>query len=30
MHAGVKLAQGFSGTGYSDQVRLFQDFSARL
>ena len=28
--AGVKLKQGFSGTGYDDNVRYFVDFSSRL
>ena len=27
---GVKLKQGFAGTGYSDQVRFFQDFGSRI
>ena len=27
---GVKLSQGFSGTGYSEQVRLFPDFASRM
>ncbi len=30
MNAGVKLKQSFGGTGYSDQVRYFQDFGSRL
>ena len=30
MSAGINLKQAFSGTGYSDQVRFFQDFSARM
>lgn len=30
MYGGVKLAQGFSGTGYNDQVRHFPDFAARM
>lgn len=30
MNAGVKLKQGFSGTGYNDQVRFFPDFASRL
>ena len=30
MSAGVKLAQGFSGTGRDGTVRLFLDFSSRL
>lgn len=28
--AGVKLKQGFSGTGYNDEVRLFGDFASRM
>lgn len=27
---GVKLSQGFSGTGYNEQVRLFHDFASRM
>ena len=27
---GVRLSQSFSGTGYSDQVRLFPDFASRM
>ena len=30
MEAGIALSPAFAGTGYSDQVRYFQDFSARL
>lgn len=30
MNAGVKLKQGFSGTGFNEEVRYFQDFSSRL
>ena len=30
MEAGIALSPAFAGTGYSDQVRHFQDFSARL
>ncbi len=30
MYAGVSLKQGFSASGYSDQVRYFQDYSSRL
>ncbi len=30
MYAGVKLKQGFSGTGYNENVRFFQDFSSEL
>ncbi|MBP3871815.1 MAG: alpha-galactosidase [Faecalicoccus sp.] len=30
MHAGVKLKPAFSGSGYSDQVRYFSDYSSRL
>ena len=29
-HAGVKLKQGFSSTGYNDQVRFFQDGASRI
>lgn len=29
-YAGVKLKQGFAGTGYNENVRLFQDFSSRM
>ncbi len=29
-NAGVELAQGFSGSGYNDNTRLYQDFDARL
>ncbi len=29
-HAGVKLKQGFAGTGYDEEVRLFQDYASRL
>jgi alpha-galactosidase len=29
-YAGVKLKQGFSGTGYNEEVRLFQDYASRL
>lgn len=29
-HAGVELKQGFGGTGYTDQVRYFQDFASRM
>lgn len=28
--AGIKLRQGFSGTGYNEETRYFQDFSSRL
>ena len=28
--AGVKLKQGFAGTGYNDQVRFFPDFGSRI
>ena len=27
---GISLSQGFSGTGYSDKVRLFPDFASRM
>lgn len=30
MESGVKLKQGFGGTGYNEQVRFFPDFAARL
>lgn len=30
MYAGVKLKQGFAGTGYSEEVRLWQDFASRI
>ena len=30
MNGGVKLKQAFAATGYSEEVRYFQDFSARL
>ena len=30
MYGGIKLAQGFGGTGYDDRVRLFTDFASRL
>lgn len=30
MYAGVKLHQAFSGTGFDENVRLFQDFASRL
>ena len=29
-HAGVALAQGFAGTGYGGNTRLYQDFDARM
>jgi alpha-galactosidase len=29
-HAGIKLKQGFSGTGYNEEIRLFQDYASRL
>lgn len=29
-HAGIELAQGFAGTGYNENTRLYQDFDARL
>lgn len=29
-NAGVALAQGFAGTGYGAQTRLYQDFDARM
>ncbi len=30
MNSGVKLAQGFSGTGFNDKVRVFPDFASRM
>ena len=30
MSAGIKLSQGFGGTGYNDKTRLFQDFASRM
>ena len=30
MYSGVKLKQGYAGTGYSDQVRFYQDFGSRI
>ena len=30
MHNGVRLKQSFGGTGYSDDVRYYQDFGARM
>ncbi|MBQ8724680.1 MAG: alpha-galactosidase, partial [Oscillospiraceae bacterium] len=30
MHSGVKLKQAFSGTGYNENVRYFQDFCSRI
>ena len=30
MYSGVKLQQGFAATGYSNEVRHFQDFSSRI
>ena len=30
MNAGIALSQQFSGSGYSEEVRLFPDFSSRL
>lgn len=29
-YGGVKLKQGFAGTGYNEEVRLFQDYASRL
>ena len=29
-HAGVRLKQGFSSTGYNEKTRYFQDFDSRL
>ncbi|MCR5665948.1 MAG: alpha-galactosidase [Eubacterium sp.] len=30
MYAGVTLKDGFAGTGYSEEVRYFQDYSSRM
>ena len=30
MYSGVKLKQGFSATGYNENIRFFQDFATRL
>ncbi len=30
MNGGVKLRQGFGGTGYNSEVRYFQDFGSRI
>lgn len=30
MYAGVKLKQAFAATGYSEEVRFFQDFGSRM
>ncbi|MDE7062453.1 MAG: GH36 C-terminal domain-containing protein, partial [Lachnospiraceae bacterium] len=30
MYSGIKLKQSFGGTGYSNEVRYFQDFGSRL
>lgn len=30
MYSGIKLKQGFGGTGYNSEVRYFPDFAARL
>ena len=30
MQNGVRLSQGFSGTGYNENVRLFPDFASRM
>lgn len=30
MYSGVNLKQGFSGTGYNEEVRYFQDFCSQL
>lgn len=30
MYSGVKLKQAFGGTGYSDEVRYYQDFGSRM
>ncbi len=29
-HVGIALAQGFAGTGYGENTRLYQDFDARM
>ncbi len=29
-YGGVKLKQGFSGTGYNEEIRLFKDYASRL
>jgi alpha-galactosidase len=29
-NAGVKLSQGFGGTGYDETIRLFQDYASRI
>lgn len=29
-HVGVKLKQGFAGTGYDEEIRFFQDYGSRL
>lgn len=29
-HAGIKLKQGFGGTGYDEEIRLFQDYASRM
>lgn len=30
MYAGIKLKQGFAGTGFDENVRVYQDFGSRL
>jgi len=30
MYSGVKMAQSYSGTGFNDEVRIFQDFGSEL
>lgn len=30
MNAGIKLSQGFSGTGFNENVRVFPDFASRM
>lgn len=30
MYGGIRLKQAFAGTGYSDEVRYFQDFGSRI
>ena len=30
MNGGISLKPGFAGTGYSDEVRFFNDFASRI
>lgn len=30
MYNGVRLKQGFAGTGYNNETRYFQDFDSRM